>query len=163
MVFAGYFEHAIDAKNRLAIPAKIRGRLDPERDGKGFVIVPGQPADRLWLYTERRFEDLAAQADSALIPDDDQLRFEQVFFPLAEYLDLDNQGRILVPERMRKRARLDREVVICGVRDHLEIRRRDEFEKEIDESWEQYREYQLKARSAYRNLRRQPGEDAGKP
>lgn len=161
MIFTGYFEHAIDAKNRLAIPSKFRARLDRERDGSGFVIVPGQPADRLWLYTERHFERLAERADSDLIPDDAQLKYEQVFFPLAEFLELDTQGRILIPEKMLRRANLGREVVICGVRDHLEIRRADEFEREIDLAWERYREYQLKARDAYQQRRRQAGSEAG--
>ncbi|MCG8406063.1 MAG: hypothetical protein MI923_12775 [Phycisphaerales bacterium] len=162
MIFTGFFEHSIDAKNRLAIPSKIRSRMNPKRDGKGFVMVPGQPANTLWLYTERHFEMLAERADSVLIPDDDQLQFEQIFFTLAEFLDVDAQGRILVPERMLARARLGREVVICGVRDHLEIRPRKDFENQIDEAWEQYREYQLRARKAYMDSTRQAGPEAGK-
>lgn len=161
MVFTGFYEHAIDPKNRLAIPAKHRSQIDPKRDGNGLYLVPGQPPDRLWLYTVRHFEQLAARADSALIPDDNQLRFEQVFFPLAEHVECDSQGRILIPERMLRQARLGREVVICGVRDHLEIRRRDDFEKELDGAWQQYRELQIKARDVYANRGRQPGPEAG--
>ncbi len=161
MIFAGYFEHTIDAKNRLAIPAKFRSKMDPDEDGIGFVIVPGQPADRLWMYPEKHFERLAGKAESALIPDDDQLRFDQVFFPLAESLDLDSQGRVLLPDRMLKRVQLGKDVVISGVRDHLEIRRREEFEKELDKAWDTYRESQLKARGAYKDSRRQPGQEAG--
>lgn len=161
MIFTGYYEHTIDAKHRLAIPAKFRSRLDPERDGTALVMVPGQPANSLWLYTERHFERLAERVDSALIPDDDQLRFDQIFFTLAEILDLDSQGRILVPERMMARAGLGREVVICGVRDHAEIRPRENFEKGVDEDWRRYREYQLRARAANQEQRRQTGPEAG--
>ncbi len=157
VIFTGYYEHGIDAKNRLAIPAKFRSRMDPEQDGKGFVVVPGQPPDRLWIYTEKHFDRLAARANTALIPDDNQLQFEQIFFPLAEYLELDSQGRILLPEKMLSRAGLGREVVVCGVRDHLEIRRREDFERELETSWERYREYQLKARGAYGDVGRHPG------
>ena len=162
MIFLGYSDHAIDAKNRLAIPSKFRSRLDPERDGAGFVIVPGQPSNRLWLYTERHFEDLSARAHSALIPDEDQLRFEQVFFPLAEYLEIDSQGRVLIPEKMLRRAKLGREVVISGVRDHLEIIPREEFEAGVEANWQRYREYQIKARGAYKDDRRQTGPEAGR-
>lgn len=161
MLFAGHYEHSIDPKNRLALPAKFRRNLDDERDGKGFYIVPGQPPTTLWLYTERHFEQLAGRADSTLIPDDDQLRFEQVFFPWAELVEPDGQGRILLPEKMLRRAKLGREVVICGVRDHLEIRPRGEFEEEAEASWKNYREFQLKARSAYRQSERQSGPSAG--
>ena len=163
MVFAGYHEHALDAKNRLAIPAKFRSGLDPERDGTQFVIVPGQPSDRLWLYPEKWFEGLVTRPGSELIPDDDRLRFDQGFFPLAAYADVDSQGRILIPERMLKWAKLGKEVVICGVRDHLEIRRRDQFEPEIEAYLRQYRELQLKARAAYGESRRQTGPVAGQP
>jgi DNA-binding transcriptional regulator/RsmH inhibitor MraZ len=81
MIFAGFHEHAIDKKNRLAIPAKFRSGLDPERDGSQFVIIPGQPPDRLWLYPEKWFEEMVAQAGTELIPDDDRLRFDQGLLP----------------------------------------------------------------------------------
>lgn len=161
MIFTGFYEHLIDTKNRLAIPSKIRGRLNPERDGEGFAVVPGRPSTSLWLYTVRYFEELAGKAEAALIPDEDQLKFDQIFFPLADMSELDSQGRILLPERMIARAGLAREVIICGVRDHLEIHPREAFEKHVDASWEQYREYQYKARAAYREMRRQTGPEAG--
>ena len=149
MIFIGSSTHSIDAKNRLAVPAKFRTRMDPERDGTDFVIVPGQPADRLWLYPDRYFEALASRARSGLIPDTDQMRYEQSYFPSVERADLDSQGRILIPERMLRRAGLEKEIVICGVRDHLELRRPQDFEKERDEAWTRCLEYQEKARKAY--------------
>jgi len=161
MIFTGFSEHGIDAKNRLAIPAKFRSRLDPDRDGEAFVIVPGQPPDTLWLYPERHFERLADRAESSLIPEDSQLVFEQGFFPMAERAELDKQGRILIPDKMLRRAGLGREVVICGVRDHLEIRSREAFESRLDEAWAKFRERQLGARDAYRSERRQSGPEAG--
>ena len=162
MIFTGHHEHAIDAKNRLAIPAKFRSRIDPERDGKGLYVVPGVPLSTLWIYTERYFEALVERrVSSSLIPDEDVLRFEQEYFPRAELLELDSQGRILIPDKMLKDARLERDVVICGVRDHLEIRRRDEFENEYAAGWDRYREYQLKARQAYNAFQRRVGEEPG--
>lgn len=150
MIFTGHYEHTIDSKHRLAIPRKYRSRLDPERDGAGFVIVPGRPPTSLWLYTERAFEELASYAKSTLIPDEDQLYFDKVFFPLAEYLDVDSQGRVLLPEKMLGRAGLGKEVVVCGVRDHIEIRPRDEFEKDMEVALNQFNEFQVRARDAYR-------------
>ncbi len=161
MIFTGYYEHTIDSKNRLAMPAKFRSRMDAEVDGTAFVMVPGQPSSTLWLYTERHFDALAGREDSELIPDDDQLRFEQMYYMLAERLELDTQGRILVPERMLKRSGLGGEVVICGVRDHVEIRPRQGFDEEVDEAWSHYREYQIRAREASFAKRRQSGREAG--
>jgi MraZ protein len=160
MVFTGYSQHAIDSKNRLAIPAKFRAKVDHKRDGKNWVIVFGQPPDRLWLYPDQYFESLAAKAVSALIPDQDLLRFDQMFFPAAETQELDTQGRIVIPDRMLRRADLGREVVICGVRDHLEVRRPEGFEEELARGWEKAQELQLKAKEAYE---RSGGNPAGKP
>lgn len=161
MVFTGYFEHGLDEKNRLAVPAKVRSRWDRERDGDGFFLVPGRRAGTLWLYTEKYFDALSAFADSSLIPDDEQHDFEEIYFTLAEHVDLDSQGRIMIPERMRRRAGLGRDLVICGVRDHLEIRNREDFERDIDANWQRYPEIQEKARAAFKKARRQPGREAG--
>jgi MraZ protein len=161
MVFTGYSEHSIDKKNRLAIPAKFRNRVDRQRDGTGWVVVPGQPPDCLWLYPDRYFEQLATGGISALIPDASLLRFDQAFFPGAESQELDSQGRIIIPDRMLRKGNLGREVIICGVRDHLEIRRREGFEQELDRAWANVQELALKAREAYQASRRRTGPEAG--
>lgn len=149
MIFTGHYEHTIDAKNRLAIPRKYRGRLDPEKDGPGFVLAPGKLANSLWLYTEREFEALASRAKSTLIPDEDQYFFDRIFFPLAEYVDIDTQGRVLLPEKMLEMSGVGKEVMVCGVRDHIEIRKRDEFLAEMEDAKSKFSEFQLRARNAY--------------
>ncbi len=121
-IFSGTSEHTIDAKNRLAVPKKFRERIDPEADGPGLYVVPGRPNSYLWLYTERRFQQLSDQLSSDLRPNAETLAWEQDFFPAAEYLEFDGQGRVLLPERLIQQAGLSRDVMICGVRDHLEIR-----------------------------------------
>jgi MraZ protein len=142
MVFTGYFEHSIDEKNRLAIPAKIRSRLEAEKEGRCYVIVPGRPDNTLWIYTERQFERISESRQSTFTPSREQLRWEQFFFALAEHVEPDVQGRIVIPERMLRSSGLGREVVICGVRDHLEVRRRDEFGKALEEYRAAFNEYE---------------------
>ena len=161
MVLSGYSTHAIDAKNRLAIPAKFRSRIDAEGHDGRLVVTPGDPPDRLWLYTDRRFEQMAEGSGSTLFEEDEILQHDQLFFPMAEYLEIDAQGRILVPEWMVERANLGRDVVICGVRDHLEVRRRDAFEKELDSGWQGFPEIRRRARDAYKKRGRQTGPEAG--
>jgi len=150
MIFTGQYDHTIDAKNRLAIPRKYRSRLDPERDGNGFVVVPGTPNTTLWLYTEKAFEQLASKAESNLIPREDQLHFDRIFYSSAEYLDLDSQGRVLLPEKMVADAGLTKEVTVCGVRDHIEIHTRAAFAAEMAEGRKQFSAFQVRARDAYR-------------
>lgn len=161
MVFTGYFEHAIDEKNRLAIPAKLRSRWDRERDGSGFYIVPGRPSPSLWLYTERHFERLAEATESELAPDDRQLDFDQAYYPLAEFAELDSQGRILIPDRVLRRVNFGREVVLCGVRDHIEVHGRERFVAMLDAKLERFPEIHARLRAVDNENRRQPGPEAG--
>ncbi len=133
--FNGAHDHTIDAKNRLAIPSEFRDRIDPTRDGKKFYIVPGSPRTRLWIYTQIYFETVASGLGSDLIRDSNLLAYEQKTFPRVADAEPDSQGRIIIPEWMLRKTGLGREVVVCGVRDHMEVRRRDEWEKELEEEW----------------------------
>lgn len=157
MLFTGTYEHTIDSKNRLSVPAQIRSQIDARRDGTAFYVVPGRPPNCLWLFTERMFESLADGLGSELLPDEDLLSFEQRYFSNAQRVEIDPQGRILLPERLLRQSSLGRDVVICGIRDHLEIRRRDEWERNADADWQSFPELQLKARRALERTRRQSG------
>lgn len=163
MVFAGFYEHAIDDKNRLAIPAKFRSRWDRERDGDGFMVVPGRRPRTLWLYPERLFTELSSSFRSTLLPDDEQHDFEEMYYTLSDHLEMDGQGRVVIPERILRRAELGREIVICGVKDHIEIHRREDFQQRFgDDMWNRFGELQAKARSGLKSSERQPGPSEGR-
>jgi MraZ protein len=137
LLFTGTFEHAIDAKQRLAIPSEVRDRINPEADGEALYAMIGQGlpiavtddgeqqtgsgSKALCLYTERGFEQRAEQLDHSELPSDDVLMYERMMFPLARRVDLDKQGRVRLPETLLKLAELDKDVVLIGVKDHLEI------------------------------------------
>lgn len=124
MLFTGHSEHTIDAKLRLAIPAKHRGRLEESRDGKGWYSVP-YPGGVIRLYTQARFESLAEAAPQSLTPDQDEADLEAGFFGMAELLEMDAEGRINLPRHHLDLAGLtNREVVIVGARNRLEVRDR---------------------------------------
>jgi len=148
MLFTGNHDHVIDEKNRLSLPASMRNALDPERDGKGFYVVPGGEGHSLSLYTERKFLHMAEQFQSEPFADPDLHRFEQVFFGFAERVDMDASGRIGIPPGHLQMAGLGREVTVAGVRDHIEIWSRDEFARLKQEGWRNYTEVQRKAREA---------------
>lgn len=132
MLFTGEYEHTIDAKNRLAIPAEIRARLDPEADGDAFYVVLG-PNRILWLYPDRYFESLADSMEQALLSDQDLLEYDQLAFPLARRIEVDSTGRIRLPEMLLKRAGLRQQVTIIGVRDHLEIRDTEQWQVDLEQ------------------------------
>lgn len=124
MLFTGHSENTIDAKYRLAIPAKYRGRLDESRDGAGWYSVP-YPGGVIRLYTQARFETLAEDDPHKLTPDEDEADLEAGFFGMAELLEMDAEGRITLPKLHLDLAALtSREVVIVGARNRLEVRDR---------------------------------------
>jgi MraZ protein len=124
VLFTGHSEHAIDAKLRLAIPAKHRNQLTPERDGAAWYCVPWADG-ALRLYTQRTFEDLAARMDQSLTPDADRAELDAMLFGLAERLEVDGQGRIALPKRHLELTALGSpEVVIVGAGNRLEVRDR---------------------------------------
>ncbi len=145
MFLAGTYELTIDNKNRLSIPFAIRRKLSEETDGHAFYIVPGRRKGTLALYAEKYYERLRADQ-----PPDDRLSDEAYAYRQFEYsqsalLDPDNQGRILIPERLLKRAGLDKDVVLIAVRDHLELWRRDAFESFEAGMWPSYPEQRSRA------------------
>jgi MraZ protein len=145
MFLAGTYELTIDIKNRLSIPFAIRRKLSEETDGHAFYVVPGRRKGTLALYAEKYYERLRADQ-----PPDDGLSDEAYAYRQFEYsqsalLDPDNQGRILIPERLLKRAGLDKDVVLIAVRDHLELWRQDAFESFESEMWPGYPEQRSRA------------------
>jgi len=132
VLFTGTYEYAIDAQNRLAIPSEIRGRLHPDRDGEAFFAVIG-PDNTLCLYTERGFEKWAEQLNESELPAEDVLEYERMLYALAQRLELDKQGRVRLPETLLQLTDLGKQVVLLGVKDHLEVRDREQWYAELQE------------------------------
>ncbi len=131
-VLCGEFDVAIDEKNRLLIPAEIRRALDPERDGDAFFITIGENRQP-WLFPERRYETFVSQMESELTPDEDRLAFDQTYFGVASRVEWDKQGRVLIPEKIRGRTQLNREITLVGTRDHLELWNRPAWDARVIE------------------------------
>lgn len=130
VLFVGWHELSIDAKQRLAIPSEIRSLLKPERDGEALYAVI-QDGPTLCLYTETGFAKRAEQLDASPRPADEVLEYEQMFFGLASRLEIDKQGRVRLPERLMRFAKVDREVVVLGVKDHLQVHDRAAWEAKV--------------------------------
>lgn len=130
MLFTGHSELTIDAKLRLQIPAKYRNAWDEARDGKAWYCVPW-PGGIVRLYSEACFEELAQQSTSGgratLTPDQDAADLEADLFSLAERIELDSAGRIVLPKQHLELAGLGgggSEVVVIGAGNRLEVRDR---------------------------------------
>ena len=112
----GEFEHTIDDKNRLTLPAKFRQALSG-----GLVITRGMDGC-LYCYPQAEWEQLVEGRLAGLDPLSKESRLMQrYFFAGASEAEPDKQGRVMVPATLAKNAGIGREVVVTGVRDHLEI------------------------------------------
>lgn len=141
MLFTGHSEVSIDSKLRLAIPAKYRNQWNQERDGHAWYCVPW-PHGILRLYTETQFLALAERFEATLTPDEDEAQLDAELFGLAERLEMDAQGRIVLPKHHLKLTGLGREievepgttrfetreVVVVGARHRMEVRDRETWQ-----------------------------------
>jgi MraZ protein len=124
----GAYDHTIDDKNRLTLPAKFR-----EAFKDGVVVTRGLDG---CLYAYRR-PDWDRLVESRLATMDplrpEGRRLQRFFFSGASESELDKQGRVMIPAQLLEHARLSREVVVAGVNDRLEIWDRAAWRKELAE------------------------------
>jgi MraZ protein len=117
MLLTGTHPRTLDDKKRLALPRRLREQLgEPDV----LFVTPG-PDQCLWVYTQDGLEQLAARLDQAPATDAEARVFRRLYFAQTEAVDIDRSGRILVPDRLVQFAGLQHEVVLIGVRDHLEL------------------------------------------
>jgi MraZ protein len=128
LVLFGEHELTIDDKNRLLIPSQIRKAIHPEDHGEALFFVVGKNKV-LWAYPDRYYQDVIAnQASNDVVPDDDSLEFDQLNYGLADRLEWDKQGRVVLQERTLRRAQLGKEITLIGARNHIELWNRAEWE-----------------------------------
>jgi MraZ protein len=129
----GSYETTIDLKRRLVLPAEVRNGMDPDRDGTSFFVFLGKRR-RIWFYPKRQYLQLVSQARVGLTPSDEDLDFYQAMVGNAYELEWDKQGRVIVPERLLKRAKLDlpAEVALVGTVEHYQLWPRAEWEQNSD-------------------------------
>jgi len=134
----GEYEQTIDAKHRLAISAALREQIEPEEDGKGFILVLG-PDRHLWLYPDKYYRRLLATLRRSPLPDR-QTRKIDLLFAMARPLRADAQGRVVLPEKSMQRAVVSDQVTLVGVFDHIEIWPAEEWERHVQDALPSYGE-----------------------
>jgi MraZ protein len=154
LVFTGTYEHAIDAKNRLAIPAEIRAQVQRQAGtGEGepvHLYVTLTEGQALALYPEDAFEQRARELDSSELDADELLNYERLLFSLARRVEIDKQGRVRLPEQLLGRTGLSGDVVLLGVKDHLEVRDRDTWQDYVQQMLAQHPDVLMNPRRAMR-------------
>jgi len=145
LLLTGEYQHIVDGKSRVLISNKLRSQIDADEHGSNFYLVLGANGI-LCLYPEKYFEQVVlAVAPNATAPDE-AVAFERISFALASKVELDGQGRLLLNERLRKRAGLKDRITLVGVRDHIELWNRENWEQYLADHMAQYQKQMSQAR-----------------
>ncbi len=111
----GQYKHTIDNKKRLALPAKFRGELGAK------VIITKGVENCLVVYTEKEWEVMSQKLGNLPISQTEARSFTRHLLASATEVELDKLGRILVPDYLKEYSGLEKNVVICGLSNRLEI------------------------------------------
>ncbi|MEP6776344.1 MAG: division/cell wall cluster transcriptional repressor MraZ [Chloroflexota bacterium] len=114
-MFLGRFEHSVDTKGRVAVPARFRDRLSGE-----LILTRGNDGC-LYLFTEESWEPLAAKLNALPTGDEDARNLRRAVFSSAEPVELDKQGRVIIPDHLRQYAGITGDVSIIGLGEYIEI------------------------------------------
>ncbi|HEX5430225.1 MAG TPA: division/cell wall cluster transcriptional repressor MraZ [Patescibacteria group bacterium] len=114
-MFIGEYNLSMDNKGRMAVPAKFRSDL-----GAGAVLTRGLDKS-LFLYPKQQWDEIARKLSKLPISQSNSRAFARLMLAGAWDVEIDKQGRMMVPEYLRKFASLTKKVVVAGLYDRLEI------------------------------------------
>ena len=127
-MFIGEYQHTIDPKGRVIMPAKFREEL-----GEKFVVTKGLDSC-LFVYPNEEWDNLEQKLRTLPLTSKEARSFIRFFFAGAAECEVDKQGRILVPSNLREHAGLDKDLSIIGVSTRVEIWGRDAWNAYNDDS-----------------------------
>jgi MraZ protein len=111
----GEYTHTLDEKNRMSLPVKFRKEM-----GKSIVVAPGLD-NCLSIFTIKEWQKVSDKlSDSSMLASDNR-SFSRFIFGQAVIVDVDGNGRILIPENLKIRSNLSTKVVVIGVQNRAEI------------------------------------------
>lgn len=135
-MFRGQFQHSIDAKGRISLPARFRDALSASGDPR-FVLT-GALFDRcLHLYPMRAWEELEQKIADLPSMDPNVVRFRRLYISAACECEADKAGRVLIPSAMREKIRLEKDALWAGMGRHLELWATTEWEAALSLTPEQ--------------------------
>jgi MraZ protein len=114
-MFLGEYEHSLDAKGRVILPAKFRDQLE------GGAVMARALDGCLAVYPVEEFQRVASTLQEARVRGATERQAARSYFSGAVEITPDKQGRVAIPAQLRTFAKLEREVTVAGNFDHLEI------------------------------------------
>ena len=145
LLLTGEYQHVVDDKGRVLVSNKLRNQIDADEHGANFYLVLGANGI-LCLYPEKCFEQLVLSVAPGATAPDEAVAFERISFAMSSRIELDNQGRLLLNERLRKRAGLKEDITLVGVRDHIELWNTQDWEQYLCDHMPQYQQQMTQAR-----------------
>ena len=131
LMFMGEYHHTIDEKGRLTIPSKVREDL-----GVSFVLTRGLDGC-LFIYPKKEWEAVIEKYRE--LPNTKEARnFMRFFLSGASFVELDKQGRVNISDPLKEYANLEKECIIIGVNDRLEIWSEERFQNFLTENEEKF-------------------------
>ena len=136
-MFMGEFQHTIDSKGRLTMPAKFREDL-----GTKFIVTRGLDGC-LFGYPQTQWAQLEEKLAEMPLAKKDARTFVRFFYSAATECEIDKQGRINIPNSLKTHANLDKNCVVIGVSNRIEIwdeARWQDFSEVAEESFDEIAE-----------------------
>ncbi len=126
-MFRGRFEYSLDDKGRVKIPPKFKELL---RGRNINTLVMTIFDDCIYAYPHDVWEELEKKAVNLPLTNKAARRFKRMFFSSAQDVNIDRQGRVLIPQVLREDAAIEKDVVVLGNLDHIEFWSKERWEEE---------------------------------
>lgn len=114
-MFSGTYQHSLDSKGRIIIPARFREEL-----GSKFVLTKGLD-HCLFIYPAQEWAIFREKLKTVPLSSKEGRAFTRYFFSSAVECDMDKQGRLVIPSVLREHAKIDKELVTIGVNERVEV------------------------------------------
>jgi MraZ protein len=134
-MFMGEYQHSLDEKGRLIIPAKFRESL-----GESFILNRGLD-NCLYGYPHSEWKILEEKIKELPTNNPETRAFVRLFFAGAVEAELDKQGRVVIPQHLREHAQIEKDVYVIGVSTKVEIWSKENWENYSAETRQSYEEF----------------------
>lgn len=135
MVFSGDSIHTLDPKNRVFVPKRFQDGLERDPEGHQIAILTRGFEGCLFLFSQQGYQKVLERLQTQPFGGVQLRKMQRLFFANVHPTPLDSSGRVLLPEKLRRFAGIEKEVVMVGVADRAEIwdrKRWESFESESD-------------------------------
>ena len=138
-MFSGESVHTLDPKHRVFVPKRFQEALGRDAEGQQMAILTRGFEQCLFLFSEQGFAKVLERLQTQPFGGETLRKMQRLFFANVHPSLLDGSGRLLLPEKLRRYAGIEREVVMVGVADRAEIwdrARWEKFEAENDDGFD---------------------------